>query len=183
VGRNLRRDFGVPGERRARFLATILKGEKEGRMTRTQKFGRMVLAPIFVVVCALVLAGCKSGTITGSEQTCKSEGGLLAGRKVTCTGSVGAVRGEPSLGIIDADGDLSGNYKLDATITAGKGEAKAYVSTADGGKQGGKVSPGEPLRIGAVVGLGENDEEVSVNLKVLGKEVQDLSYEATVAPQ
>jgi hypothetical protein len=41
------------------------------------------------------------------------------------------VRGEPSLAVIDADGDLSGNYKLDATITVEKGEAKAYVSTAD----------------------------------------------------
>jgi hypothetical protein len=152
-------------------------------MTRTQKSGRMMLAPILVVVCALVLAGCKSGTITDSEQTCKSEGGLLAGRKVTCAGSVGTVRGEPSLGIIDADGDLSGTYKLDATIKVGKGEAKAYVSTADGGKQGGKVSPGEPLRIGGAVSLDDDDEEVSVNLKVLGKEVEDLSYEATVAPQ
>ena len=152
-------------------------------MTRTQKFGRMMLAPILVVVCALVLAGCKSGTITGSEQTCKSEGGLLAGRKVTCTGSVGAVRGEPSLGINDADGDLSGNYKLDATIKVGKGEAKAHISTADGGKQGGKVSPGKPLHIGGVVSLDDDDEEVSVNLKVLGKKVEDLSYEATVAPQ
>jgi hypothetical protein len=65
----------------------------------------------------------------------------------------------------------------------GKGEAKAYVSTADGGKQGGKVSPGEPLRIGGAVSLDDEDEEVSVNLKVLGKEVEDLSYEATVAPQ
>jgi predicted small secreted protein len=152
-------------------------------MKRTQMSGRVVLAPILVVVCALVLAGCKSGTITDSEQTCKSEGGLLAGRKVTCTGSVGAVRGEPSLGIIDADGDLSGNYMLDATIKVGKGEAKAYVDTADGGKQGGKVSPGEPLRIGAVVGIDGDDEDVSVNLKVLGKEVEDLSYEATVTPQ
>jgi hypothetical protein len=153
-------------------------------MTRTQKFGRVVLvAPILVVVCAFVLAGCKSGTITDSEQTCKSEGGLLAGRKVSCTGSVSAVRGEPSLGIIDTDGDLSGNYKLDATITVGKGEAKAYVSTAGGGKRGGRVSPGEPLRIDGLVGLGDDDEEVSLNLKVLGKEVRDLHYDATVAPQ
>ena len=152
-------------------------------MKRTQMSGRVVLAPILVVVCALVLAGCKSGTITDSKQTCKSEGGLLAGRKVTCTGSVGAVRGEPSLGIIEADGDLSGNYELDATIEVGKGEAKAYVGTADGGKQGGKVTPGEPLRIGAVVSIDGDDEEVSVNLNVLGKEVEGLSYEATVTPQ
>jgi hypothetical protein len=152
-------------------------------MKGTQISGRVVLASIIVVVCALVLAGCKSGTITDSEQTCKSEGGLLAGRKVTCTGSVGIAKGEPSVEIINTDGDLSGNYKLDATIKVGKGEAKAYVDTADGGKQGGEVSPGKPLRIGAVVSIDGDDEEVSVNLKVLGKEVEDLSYEATAAPQ
>jgi hypothetical protein len=150
-------------------------------MTRTVR--RVALATLLATCCALFLASCKSGTITDSEQTCKSTGGLLAGRKVTCTGSVGTVRGEPSVGIIDADGDLSGNYNLDAIITVGEGEAKAYVSTADGGKQGGKVSPGKPLRISAVVGIDGDDEDVSVNLKVLGKEVRDLRYEATVAPQ
>ena len=152
-------------------------------MKRTRISGRVVLAPILVVVCALVLAGCKSGTTTDLEQSCKSEGGLLAGRKVTCNGSVGTVQGEPSVGVIDADGDLSGNYKLDATITVKKGEAKAYVGTADGGKRGGKVSPGEPLHISAIVNIDEDDDEVSVNLKVLGKKVENLSYEATVAPQ
>jgi hypothetical protein len=85
--------------------------------------------------------------------------------------------------VIDTDGNLSGNYKLEATIKAGKGEAKAYVDTVDGKKAGGKVSPDKPLRISAVVGLDEEDEEVSVNLEVLGKQVEDLTYEATVAPQ
>ena len=152
-------------------------------MKRTRISGRVVLAPILVVVCALVLAGCKSGTTTDLERSCKSEGGLLAGRKVTCNGSVGTVQGEPSVGVIDADGDLSGNYELDATINVGTGEAKAFVSTTDGGRVGGKVSPDQPLRIRAVVGLDEDDEDVSVNLQVLGKRVENLSYEATVAPQ
>ena len=152
-------------------------------MKRTRKSGRVVFAPILLVVCALVLAGCKSGTTTDLEQSCKSEGGLLAGRKVTCTGSVGIAKGEPSVDVIDTDGDLSGTYKLYTTIKVGKGEAKAYVGTADSGKSGGKVSPGKPLRISAVVSLDEDDDEVSVNLKVLGKEVEDLGYEATVAPR
>jgi hypothetical protein len=64
-----------------------------------------------------------------------------------------------------------------------KGEAKAYVSTADGGREEGKVSPGEPPRINANVGIDGDDEEVSVNLKVLGKGVKDLRYEATTLPQ
>lgn len=141
------------------------------------------MVALFAVCCALVLAGCRSGTLTGSEQACKSTGGLFGDKKVACTGSVASVQGQPSLGIIDTGGDLSGNYKLDATITVGKGEAKAYVGKAGGGQAGGKVSPGEPLHISAVVGVDEDDDEVSVNLKVLGKEVKDLRYEATVLPQ
>src|SRR5215213_7853228 len=93
---------------------------------------RSVLAVFFAVCCALLLAGCKSGAITDSEQSCKSTDGLFAGRKISCTCRVGIVRGEPSLGIIDTDDALSGNYKLDATITAEKGEAEAYVGTAGG---------------------------------------------------
>ena len=152
-------------------------------MKGTRKSGSAVLAPILVVVCALVLAGCKSGSTSDLEQSCRSEGGFLSGRKVTCTGSVGTARGEPSVDIIDADGDLSGNFGLEATIKVGKGEAKAYLNTADGGQQGGRVSPGKPLRISAVVGLDDEDDEVSVSLEVLGKRVEDLTYEATVAPR
>ena len=144
---------------------------------------RLVAAILIAACCALALTGCKSGTITGSEQACKSSGGLFADKTVACTGSVDGVQGEPSLGIIDTDEELDGNYKLDATVTVAKGTAKAYVDTAGGGQAGGKVSPGEPLRISAVVGLDEDDEEVSVNLKTLGKEVKDLRYEATLFPQ
>jgi hypothetical protein len=150
--------------------------------TNYTTFRRPVFVALMVACCVLLLSGCKSGTTTDLEQSCKSEGGLLAGRKVTCTGSVGIAKGEPSVEIINTDGDLSGNYKLDATIKVGKGEAKAYVDTADGRKHGGKVSPDKPLHISTVVSI-EEDDEVSVNLKVLGKEVRDLSYEATVDPQ
>lgn len=65
----------------------------------------------------------------------------------------------------------------------GKGEARAYVNTAAGGQQGGRVSPGKPLRISAVVGLDDEDDGVAVSLEVPGKRVEDLTYEATVAPQ
>jgi hypothetical protein len=151
---------------------------------RLRKIRRpLVVALLISGCCALVLTGCTSGTITGSQQACKSTGGLFADKQVACTGSVAGVRGEPSLGIIDTDEDLSGDYKLDATITVEKGMAKAYVNTAEGRQAGGKVSPGEPLRISTVVALDEDDEEVSVNLKVLGKEVKDLRYEATLIPK
>jgi hypothetical protein len=161
------------------MTTSSLEGPPAGMIRKTSR--RLVLALLFVC-CALVLAGCKSGTITDSQQACKSSGGLFADKQVACTGSVGSVRGEPSLGIIDTDEELGGNYELDATITVGKGTAKAYVDTA-GGQAGGEVSPGEPLRISAVVGVDSDDEDVSVNLKILGKEVKDLRYEATLLPQ
>jgi len=151
-------------------------------MKRTRKAGSVVYVPILVVVCALVLAGCKSGSTSDIQQSCRSEGGFLSGREITCTGSVGTAKGEPSVAIIDADGDLSGNYRLEATIKVGKGEAEAYIDTPDGGREGGRVSPGKPLRISAVVGLDDQDDEVSVNLKVLGKQIEDLGYQATVTP-
>jgi hypothetical protein len=94
---------------------------------------------------------------------------------------VAGVRGEPSLGIIDTDEELSGTYRLEAVITVGKGTAN--VSAEGDGQTGGKVSPEEPLSISAVVGVDEVDDEVSVNLKVLGKEVQNLRYRATLLPQ
>jgi hypothetical protein len=147
----------------------------------------MVMTRRHLVVAMLfagcLLAGCTSGTITGSEQSCTSTGGLFADKQVTCTGSVAGARGEPSLGIIDTDEEISGTYKLDATITVGKGTAKAYADTAEGEQAGGKISPDEPLRISAAVGLDDEDDEISVNLKVLGKEVKDLRYEATLLPQ
>jgi len=151
--------------------------------TNYTAFGRPVILALVVACCMIALSGCKSGTTTDLEQSCKSTGGLLSGRKITCTGSVGTAKGEPSVRIVNTDGDLSGNYKLDTTIGAGKGEAKAYVGTSDGGKRGGKISPDKPLHISAVVSIDEEDNEVSVNLKVLGKQIENLSYEATVTPQ
>jgi hypothetical protein len=148
--------------------------------TTFRKTRRCLVLALLFACC--VLTGCKSGTLSGSEQACKSTGGFLADKQVACTGSVASVRGEPSLGIIDTDEELDGTYKLDATITVGEGSAKAYVST-DGGQAGGTVSPGGPLRISAVVEVGSDDEDVSVDLKVLGKEVKDLRYEATLVPQ
>jgi hypothetical protein len=102
---------------------------------------------------------------------------------VGCESDTPPARSRPASLLVDTGEEPSGSYRLDATITVGKGEAKAYISTAGGGSEGGKVSPGEPLRVGAVVGLDEDDDEVTVDLKVLGKEVEDLRYEATLLPQ
>lgn len=131
----------------------------------------------------LVLAGCSSGTLVGSQQTCRSSGGLFERQTVSCTGGVDSVRGSPTLGIVEADDDLDGVYRLDATITVGRGTARAFVTDTEGRKVGGELAPGTPLRITALVEP-EEDEEVEVALEVAeGERVEGLRYEARLVPQ
>lgn len=142
----------------------------------------------FVAGCAILsLAGC--GTITGAEQSCESTFGITEPKKISCTGSVETVRGSPSLGIVETGEDLDGAYRLEATITVGRGTAKAHVTDVDDKRVGGEVSPGEPLEIGAVVypepaAGADEEEEVQVQLEVEeGKEIENLRYEATLVEQ
>jgi hypothetical protein len=130
----------------------------------------------------LMLAGCESGTITGQEQTCRSSGGLFAVEEISCTGSVDGVRGSPHLSIVDADENLDGSYRLDAAITVARGTAIVHVTDADGEQAGGEVAPGRPLQITAVVEP-VDEEEIDVELDVVGKEVRDLRYEAILVRQ
>ena len=153
------------------------------RQERQGKRGGIVLSLVLSLVAALfALAGCKSGTLVGQEQSCEVSGGLLAEDRVACTGSVDAVRGEPQLVIVDTDGELHGTYRLEATLSVGKGETKAHVTAVDGDRVGGQLSPGEPLRISADVEVDDEDEEVAAQLKVAGKKASDLRYEASLAP-
>ena len=142
-----------------------------------------------VAGCAAVsLAGC--GTLSGAEHDCESTLGLLDKKKVSCTGSVERVSGSPPLSVIEIGEDLDGAYRLETTITVGRGTAKAHITEVDDDRVGGEVSPGKPLEIEAVVypepaaGADADTEEVEVQLKVKeGEEVEDLSYEATVVEQ
>jgi hypothetical protein len=131
------------------------------------------------------LAGC--GTLSGAEHRCESTLGLVAPEKVSCNGRVETVSGSPSLSVIEIGEDLDGAFSLETTIAVGRGTAEASVTDIDDEVVGGKVSPGEPLQIGAVVypepaaGEGEDTEEVEVQLEVEeGEEVKDLRYEATL---
>jgi hypothetical protein len=147
------------------------------RQERQGKRGGLVLS---LVAALFALAGCKSGTLVGQEQSCEVSGGLLAEERAACTGSVDAVRGEPQLVIVDTAGELDGTYRLEATLSVGKGETKAHITAVDGDRVGGQLSPGEPLWISADVD--DEDEEVAAQLKVAGKKASDLRYEATLAP-
>ncbi len=141
---------------------------------------RRVAFVLSLLVALLALSGCESGTLVGQQQTCESSGGLLAAERATCSGSVDAARGSPGLVIVDTDGELDGTYRLEATLSVGKGETKAHVTAADGDRVGGLVTPDEPLRISTDVEVDE--EEVIAELKVAGKEVSDLRYEASLNP-
>lgn len=155
----------------------------ERTSTNTPCTARRVKAALGGVLCALALAGCSSGTLTGVEQSCESSGGLLSTDRISCSGSAGSAKGSPSLDIIDTDGDLAGTYRLQASISIGEGTSKANVLAADGERTGGTVSPGKPLRLDVSVSLDEDDDEVSLDLKTGGKQVRDLVYEATLVPQ
>ena len=130
----------------------------------------------------LMLAGCESGTITGQQQTCRSSGGLFAVEEISCTGSAVSVRGSPRLTIVETDEELDGSYRLDVTIAAARGTARANVTAASGEQVGGEITPEAPLQITAVIEPA-GEEEIDVALKVVGKEVKDLHYEATLVRQ
>ncbi len=131
---------------------------------------------------ALAISGCASGTVTNEERSCRSVGGLFS-EEITCTGSVEGASGSPQLGILETDGDFDGTYRLDATIEVGEGTARVQVDTADGETVGGEVSPGEPLTLGGIVEVDEDDEEFTVALETSERGVRNLRYEAELVPQ
>ena len=114
---------------------------------------------------------------------------MLEAKKVTCTGSVDTISGSPSLSVIEIGESLNGAFRLETTITVGRGTAKARITDVEDQKGGGEVSPGEPLRIVASVYPeeitgSEDEEKVDLQLEVAeGKEVRDLRYEATLVEQ
>jgi hypothetical protein len=155
--------------------------QAQARLRRPPKSWRAALI-LSLVTVLFALAGCESGTLVGQEQTCEVSGGFLSEGSATCAGTVDAVRGSPQLVIVDTDEELDGTYRLEATLSVGKGETKAHVTAADGDRVGGVASPGEPLRISADVEVDDEDEEVAAELKVAGKEAADLRYEASLTP-
>lgn len=153
-------------------------------------FARIALWGFVAGCAALSLAGCTSGTLSGTQQRCGSNFGVLEAKKINCSGSVDTVRGSPALGVIESGEELNGAFLLEATISAGRGTAKAHVVDVDDKRVGGEISPEDPLRIVAVVypenvgGADDEEEEVEVQLEVAeGEEVRDLQYEATLVAE
>ncbi len=145
----------------------------------------------FLAGCVtLALVGCS--TISGAEQSCESNFGVLDAKKVVCSGSVEAMSGSPSLEIIDISEQLDGAFLLEATMEVEQGTARAHVTDIDDKRVGGELSSDAPLRIRATV-YPEDREEVDddIEFEVVElqleipeeKEVNNLSYEATLVQQ
>ena len=129
------------------------------------------------VAVVLLAAGCLS--LTNHSQSCTSSGGLLGPSKFSCSGTAKTVKGEGPL-TFDGEDDSDPDYRMDLTASVQGGRMDVFASTADGGKEGGEVSPESPIRIEAVVP--SSDEDVSVTLGVKGgeeAEVEGFSYEAS----
>ena len=129
-----------------------------------------------VVAAILFAAGCLS--LTDHSQSCTSSGGLLGPGEFSCTGTVGTVEGEGPLSF-DGEEDTNLDYRMDLTMSVEAGEMDVHATTSEGGREGGEVSPGSPIRIQATVP--SSDEDVSVQLSVKGgeeAEVRGLRYEA-----
>jgi hypothetical protein len=150
----------------------------QGTWSRGTLQGRAVRGLTAAVCLATVLlaAGCLS--LTGHSQSCTSSGGLLGPSQFSCTGTAEVVTGEGPL-TFDGEDDNDPSYRMDLTASVEDGRMDVFASTVDGGREGGEVSAGEPIRIQAVVP--SSDEDVSVTLAVKGgeeAEVRGLSYEA-----
>ena len=157
---------------------------------RKTRASRIAKAKLVAGCCALlVLAGCESGSLSGAQQSCTSNFGLVDQKKVSCTGSVDTVRGSPSLSVIEIGDNLDGAFRLEAIMEVGQGTAKAHVTDIDDKQVGGEVSPGKPLEISAVVypemvAGAEDEEKVDIQPEVSeGEEVRELSYEAMLVQQ
>lgn len=144
-----------------------------------RRFGTRWFTAAAGVAAVLLAAGCLS--LTNHSRSCRSSGGVLSSGEFSCSGTAGTVQGEGPLSF-DGEDDSDPDYRMDLTASVESGRMDIYADTVDGGREGGEVSPGNPIRIEAVVPL--SDEDVSVTLSVKGgeeAEVRGLGYEATFA--
>jgi len=141
-----------------------------------RRFGIRWFTVAACVSVVLLAAGCLS--LTNHAQSCRSSGGLLGSSEFSCSGTAGTVQGEGPLSF-DGEDDSDPEYRMDLTASVESGKMDVYADTVDGDREGGEVSPGDPIRIEAVVP--SSDEDVDVTLSVKGgeeAEVGGLSYEA-----
>ena len=125
----------------------------------------------------LFATGCLS--LTNHSQSCTSSGGLLGPSEFSCSGTAETVKGEGPFSF-DGEDDDDPDYRMNLSVSVESGTMDVFASTVDGGREGGEVSPGNPVRIEAVVP--SSDEDVSIDLAVKGgeeAEVGGMAYEGS----
>ena len=149
---------------------------------RTSRAKALIVPLLLCFALSLITVGCV--TLTGHDESCSKTAWFGSVSKMTCTGTVETVRGEGPLTFgnsysDDDEADYSGEYRLKMTASVEQGRMDIYAEEAKGGREGGEVSPGNPLKIEAV-----GPFEGSVAVKVKGgenAEVKGLEYEVTIA--
>ena len=135
------------------------------------------LAATTGLAVVLLATGCLS--ITNHSQSCTSSGGLMGPSEFSCSGTAETVKGEGPL-TFDGEDDDDPDYRMDLSVSVESGTMDVFADTTDGAREGGEVSPGNPVRIEAVVP--SSDEDVSIDLAVKGgeeAEVGGMAYEAS----
>jgi hypothetical protein len=135
------------------------------------------LAATMGLAVVLLATGCLS--LTNHSQSCTSSGGFMGPSEFSCSGTAETVKGEGPL-TFDGEDDDDPDYRMDLSVSVESGTMDVFASTVGGGREGGEVSPGNPVRIEAVVP--SSDEDVSVDLAVKGgeeDEVGGMAYEAS----
>ena len=124
----------------------------------------------------LLATGCLS--LTNHSQSCTSSGGFMGPSEFSCSGTAETVKGEGPL-TFDGEDDDDPDYCMGLSVSVESGTMDVFATTV-GGREGGEVSSGNPVRIEAVVP--SLDEDVSIDLAVKGgeeAEVGGMAYEAS----
>src|SRR5215204_4276037 len=116
-----------------------------------RRFGTRWFTAAAGVAAVLLAAGCLS--LTNHSRSCRSSGGVLSSGEFSCSGTAGTVQGEGPLSF-DGEDDSDPDYRMDLTASVESGRMDIYADTVDGGREGGEVSPGNPIRIEAALNGG-----------------------------
>ena len=136
---------------------------------------------VVLALCAAMLAGCESGTLTNHSQSCTSTG-LFDAETVTCNGTAGSVRGSVGFefGGSDDEDELEGPYKLTAALSVEQGEASVYAYDSEDERISlGSLSADEPLNVNAVV---EPSNDSVFYVDTGEGEVRGLRYQGRIEP-
>ena len=137
---------------------------------------------LLLALCAAALAGCTGvGSLSGHSQSCSFSEGILQGQTMSCEGTADTLGGRMGIEFGDGDDDLSGEYRLQASISVESGSARVYGGDEDVSL--GSVSAGEPLTVDETVELTSGSPEVFTLDAGEGEEVGGLAYAGVITSQ